>query len=212
MKIRQKPVEKVWEDFKELVKPTKEQLLQFEQYAGYLLECNKLFNLTAITDLSGVARQHFQDSLALSQFFDLNSVKTIADIGTGGGFPGIPLKIIFPHLHVILIEVTRKKREFLADVIKILELDNITICDLDWRTFLRKTEYPIDLFVTRAALDDMELIRMFRPACFYKDKTIAYWAAKDWQPTPKAAQFVSRTESYKLAHKERKLVFFKAVK
>lgn len=207
MKIRQKPAEKVWAEFQESVKLTKEQLTQFQRYAAYLLECNEFFNITAHTELSGVVRQHFQDSLALADFIDLTTVSSVADIGTGGGFPGIPLKIMFPHLNVVLLEVNKKKQGFLADVIKILGLTNIEICDVDWRTFLRTTDYKIDLFVTRAALEDLELIRVFKPACPYNTATLAYWASKDWEPHPKVQPFIRRSESYKLGHKERKLIF-----
>jgi len=210
MKIRQKPAEKVWADFQEQSKLSNEQLQKFQQYAAYLLECNQFFNITAINELSGVVRQHFQDSLAIQDFIDMNSIKTIADIGTGGGFPGIPLKIMYPHLNVILLEVTKKKQEFLADVIKILELENVTIYGLDWRTFLRNTDYKPDLFVSRAALADLELIRMFRPACMYNKVPLVYWASKEWEPHKKTQPFVQRIESYKLAHKERRLVFMGA--
>jgi 16S rRNA (guanine527-N7)-methyltransferase len=207
MKIKQKPPEKVWADFQEQAHLTKEQLVQFQRYAAYLLECNQLFNITAITDLSGVVRQHFQDSLALTSFIDMTSVKSIIDIGTGGGFPGLPLKIMFPHLKVVLIEVTKKKQDFLADVIKILGLQDVEICGLDWRTFLRNTHYNVDLFVTRAALDDLELIRVFKPACPYNKATLAYWASKEWEPHTKVQPFIRRTESYRLGHKDRQLIF-----
>ena len=70
---------------------------------------------------------------------DLNKVKVIVDVGSGAGFPGIPLKILFPHLGIILIEVNKKKQRFLQTVIRILELKDIEVCGLDWRTFLRKT-------------------------------------------------------------------------
>jgi 16S rRNA (guanine527-N7)-methyltransferase len=207
MKLRQKPPEKVWAEFQETVKPTKVQLAQFQEYASYLMECNQLFNITAINELSGVVRQHFLDSLALADFLDLSQVKTIADIGTGGGFPALPLKIMYPHLKIVLIEVTKKKQEFLADVVRILKLTDVTICGLDWRTFLRNFEEDIDVFVTRAAIDDLELSRMFRPACPYNKATLVYWASKDWEPHPKVAPLISRIESYKLANKDRRLVF-----
>lgn len=207
MKIRQKPAEKVWEDFQENEKLTPEQLEKFQKYAAYLLECNELFNLTAITDLSGVVRQHFQDSLALAKAIDINSIKSLADIGTGGGFPAIPLKIMYPHLNILLLEVTRKKQEFLADVAKILELENVTICGLDWRTFLRTTSFDVDTFVTRAALNDLELSRLFKPGCVYKNADLIYWASKDWEPHPKIQPSIARIEHYKLGQKERRLVF-----
>ena len=210
MTLKQRPLEKAWEELIAIVKPTDAQREQFEKYATYLLERNEDFNLTAINDVPGVLRQHFEDSAALANFMDLSKVTTIADVGTGAGFPGIPLKILFPHIRVILIEVTHKKREFLFDVIELLKLENIEVCDLDWRTFLRNTEDAIDLFVTRAALDDQELMRMFKPACTYKGSTLVYWASKDWQAHPKTAPFVERIESYRLGHKDRRLVFMKA--
>ncbi len=207
MKIREKPSDKVWAEFKQEAELTDEQLVKFQKYAAYLLECNQLFNLTAITDLSGVVRQHFLDSLALAKFVDMKSVKTIADIGTGAGFPAIPLKIMHPHLKLILIEVTKKKQEFLADIIRLLNLEDVMICDLDWRTFLRTTNFDLDLFVTRAALDDLELSRAFKPACPYNNKTIVYWVTKIWEPNPKTAHLVSKLEHYKLGNKERQLAF-----
>jgi 16S rRNA (guanine527-N7)-methyltransferase len=207
MKVRLKPEEKVWSDFQELEKLTDQQVELFKMYERYLSKCNEEFNLTAIKDLSGIVRQHFQDSLALSKFVDLSTIKTICDIGTGAGFPAIPLKILFPHLRVILIEVTKKKVQFLTDLVNLLELSNVEVCELDWRTFLRKTEFEIDLFVTRAAIDELELARAFKPACFYNKSTIVYWATQEWESHPKVHNLVKRTESYKLGHKHRKLVF-----
>jgi 16S rRNA (guanine527-N7)-methyltransferase len=207
MKVRLKPEEKVWADFQELEKLTDQQVELFKMYERYLSKCNEEFNLTAIKDLSGIVRQHFQDSLALAKFVDLSKIKTICDIGTGAGFPAIPLKILFPHLRVILIEVTKKKVQFLTDLVNLLELSNVEVCELDWRTFLRKTEFEIDLFVTRAAIDELELSRAFKPACFYNKSTIVYWATQEWEAHPKAQDLVKRTEPYKLGHKHRKLVF-----
>jgi 16S rRNA (guanine527-N7)-methyltransferase len=209
MKIRQKPPEKVWAEFEEHAQLTKEQLAQFQKYAAYLLECNQFFNITAIHELSGVVRQHFQDSVELSRFVDMSQVKTIVDVGTGGGFPGVPLKIMFPHLKVILIEVTKKKQEFLQDVIKILGLTDVEVCGMDWRTFLRNTNYDADMFVSRAALADLELSRMFKPACPYNKATLVYWASKDWEAHAKVEPLIFRTESYKLGSKERRLIFMR---
>ena len=207
MKIRVKPEEKVWADFQEQEKLTEQQVELFKMYERYLSKCNAEFNLTAIKELSGIVRQHFQDSLSLAKFVDLNKVKTICDIGTGAGFPAIPLKIVFPHLKMILIEVTKKKVQFLTDLINLLELKDVEVCELDWRTFLRKTEFEIDLFVTRAAIDELELYRAFKPACFYNKSTIVYWAAQEWECHPKAKNLVRNVENYKLGNKHRKLVF-----
>jgi len=209
MKVKQKPAEKVWADFQSSEQLTDRQLEQFQKYQAFLHARNKEFNLTAITDLSGVVRQHFVDSLALRKFVDLNSLKCIADIGSGAGFPGIPLKIMFPHLKVILLEVTKKKQQFLDEVITLLGLENIFICDIDWRNFVRTTEDEIDLFVTRAAIADEEICRAFRPACWYRNSTIVYWASELWEPAKKSTPFVHHIERYALGNKKRLLVFFK---
>jgi 16S rRNA (guanine(527)-N(7))-methyltransferase RsmG len=204
---KQKPVEKIWSDFQEEEKLSERQLEQFQKYATHLMQRNQEFNLTAITELTGVVRQHFHDSLALRKFVDLSVIKKLCDIGTGAGFPAIPLKILYPHLNILLIEVTQKKQLFLREVIALLELENVDIYELDWRTFVRTTELDVDLFVTRAALDEAELSRAFRSNCVYKDVPIVYWVATDWQPEPKFADLVTRIESYKLGHKQRKLAF-----
>ena len=208
MKIQQKPGDRFWVEMKGMYQPNDEQMVQFERYAACLLECNQQFNLTGVKDLSGVVRSHFEDSLALVKFIDLKTVSMIADIGSGAGFPGLPLKIMFPHLKVLLIEVTRKKRDFLADVVKMLDLSDVEISDLDWRTFVRKTDYPIDMFVTRAALDDLELSRMFQPACVYNAATLVYWASKDWEQHKKTVALINRVETYTIGSRERKLAFF----
>jgi len=207
MKLRQKPEEKIWIDFQKESGLTDEQIEKFQAYASLLLQRNEEFNLTAIRDLSGVVRQHFQDSLAVRDFVDLKTISTIADVGSGPGFPGLPLKIVFPHLKVILLEVTKKKQQFLTEVIDLLGLENVEICDLDWRTFLRTTSDGVDLFVTRAALDEVELSRAFRTSCPYNTSTIVYWVAEGWEPSPKVADLVQKIETYKLGKKTRRLAF-----
>lgn len=208
MKLRVKPEEKVWSDFQEAEKLSDEQLVKFKEFERFLSQRNEEFNLTAIKELSGIVRNHFQDSIIARKFIDFSKVNCICDVGTGAGFPAIPLKIMFPHLKVILIEVTKKKIQYLTELISLLELSDVEICDLDWRTFIRKTEYSIDYFVTRAAIDEVELIRALKPACVYKNATIVYWASQEWQSHTKAEPFIKRMEEYKLGSKHRKLVLF----
>lgn len=206
-KIKEKPEEKVWLDFAQELDLTQEKLENFQKYALLLKEWNEKFNLTAITNLAGIVRQHFLDSIVLKDFVNLNDVKSLVDIGSGAGFPAVPVKILFPHLKVYLIEVNQKKQKFLKFLIDSLKLENIEIIDLDWRTFLRKTDLAVDFFVTKAALSELELIRMFRPACFYKNSKLVYWASDNWECHPKAKDYVLDVKSYKLGKKERKLVF-----
>lgn len=197
----------VWNQFKDAEQLTDEQLAQFQQLETYLSGQNELFNLTAINELTGIVRNHFQDSMIARKFVDFSKISSICDIGTGPGFPGLPLKIMFPHLKVVLIEVTHKKQQFLRDVVDLLGLTDVEICGDDWRTFVRTSKCPIDLFVTRAAIDELELVRMFRPACMYRTAPLMYWASELWEAHPRAASFVRRTEAYKVGTKARKFVF-----
>ncbi len=210
MKVKQKPAERIWEDFQKECNLSERKLAQFQRYEELLSQRNKEFNLTAIHDLSGIVRQHFIDSLALKNFTDLTTVKMICDIGSGAGFPALPLKIMYPHLQVILIEVTKKKQLFLREVIEQLSLSDIEIYEHDWRTFLRTTESNVDLFLTRAAIDELELIKAFRPACFYKKTSLVYWVTDQWQPHKKVVELnlLRKLAPYKLGHKNRQLVFF----
>lgn len=197
-----------WHAFIKDFELTAPQQKQFARYFELLSEYNELFNLTAIVEPAEIVAYHFQDSVALSKFVDLNNISMIADVGSGAGFPGIPLKILFPHLDVILIEVTKKKIDFLELVCAQLDLDNILPMDIDWRTFLRKTDEPIDLFVSRASLHPDELVRMFRANCPYRDKKVVYWASKEWQLSAVEQPFFEKEVTYKVANKERRLVFF----
>jgi 16S rRNA (guanine527-N7)-methyltransferase len=192
---------------------TAEQAIKFERYLGLLIEWNKKFNLTAITDPDAIITHHFDDSLALAQHIDFNTINCTADIGTGAGFPGIPLKILFPHLTTVLIEVNNKKRTFLAHIIKELALDNVILYPLDWRTFLRATNYPIDYFFARASLQPEELVRIFKPTSPYKEATLVYWASQHWVSNKPEAPFIKTEIPYTLnATTQRKFIFFKQKK
>lgn len=105
--------------------PTDVQLQQLEKYYEMLIEYNKKMNLTAITDKEDVYLKHFYDSLTLNKVVDLKKIKTLCDVGTGAGFPGIVLKIIFPDIKITLIDSLQKRVNYLNTIIKELELNNI---------------------------------------------------------------------------------------
>lgn len=101
------------------------QVAQFIKYYELLVSWNEKMNLTAITDWQEVLLKHFADSIISSTIVDYTSYDSLVDVGTGAGFPGIPLKILYPHLNVTLIDALNKRIQFLKCVIAELELDGI---------------------------------------------------------------------------------------
>ena len=104
---------------------TELQLKQLERYYELLVEYNKVMNLTGITIKEEVYLKHFYDSLTIAKVIDLNNYETLCDVGTGAGFPGLVLKIIYPNLKVTLLDSLNKRLNFLNVVIKELNLKDI---------------------------------------------------------------------------------------
>lgn len=101
------------------------QIEKLLKYYEMLIEKNKVMNLTAITEFDEVVEKHFIDSLSIVRVIDMEKVHSIIDIGTGAGFPGIPVKIMFPHIKVTLVDSLNKRVNFLNEVIENLELSDI---------------------------------------------------------------------------------------
>ena len=131
---------------------TETQKQQFNKYYELLTEWNKVMNLTGITEYDEVNEKHFVDSLAIVKAVDMNGVSSVIDIGTGAGFPGIPLKIAFPQLHVVLLDSLNKRIKFLDAVIEELGLEDIITLHGRAEDYARKEEYreKFDLCVSRA--------------------------------------------------------------
>lgn len=127
------------------------QIQQFIDYYELLVEKNNIMNLTAITEFKEVVQKHFIDSLSLVRVLSLKNEK-ILDLGTGAGFPGIPLKIVFPEVNVLLLDSLNKRLIFLNEVIEKLKLDKITTLHGRAEDFGRDALYreQFDLCVSRA--------------------------------------------------------------
>lgn len=106
--------------------PTEKQLEELEKYYKLLVEWNNKINLTRIIEKEDVYLKHFYDSLTIVKVVNLNEEESLLDFGTGAGFPGMVLKIMFPNLRVTLVDSLQKRINFLDIVIKELELKDIT--------------------------------------------------------------------------------------
>ena len=107
------------------IKPTEKQLKQLENFYELLIEWNQKINLTRITEKNEVYLKHFYDSLTIVKAINLNKIDSLCDIGTGAGFPGIVLKIMFPNLRITLIDSLQKRINYLNEIIKELDLKDI---------------------------------------------------------------------------------------
>ncbi len=135
---------------------SQEQKRQFVTYYEYLIEKNKVMNLTAITEYEEVIVKHFLDSLSIVKAgcFEQNALngKSVIDIGTGAGFPGIPLKIAFPQLKITLLDSLNKRVNFLNEVIEILGLSKVEAVHGRAEDYAKQREYRecFDFCVSRA--------------------------------------------------------------
>ena len=133
---------------------TELQIEQFKKYYELLVEYNKVMNLTGITDLEGVYLKHFYDSLTLVKAYDFNKELSLLDVGSGAGFPSIPLKIAYPNIKVTIIDGLNKRLEFLKVVIKELKLEDVTLIHTRAEDYDKREYFDI---VTSRALADINI-------------------------------------------------------
>lgn len=207
-----KEANQIWVEFVHKEGLTTHQASQFEQYLLMLREWNDKINLTRIVDIPDIISFHFQDSMRIADSVDFTALRGVCDVGSGGGFPGIPLKILYPQVPFFLLEVNSKKVAFLQEVISTLGLTDCTVNSLDWRTFLRQTDYTIDLCMARASLQLDQLVKMFKPSCAYKDAQLIYWASKHWQPGSDEKPYLHKRVTYHVGGQQRVYAFFSAQK
>lgn len=128
---------------------TEQKLNQLDKYYHILVEENQKYNLTAITQEQDVYLKHFYDSLTLTKIIDLKS-QYLLDIGTGAGFPGLVLKIVFPELKIDLLDSTNKKCVFLKHVIDTLALKNINVINARAEEYAKDNKEIYDIVTSRA--------------------------------------------------------------
>ena len=134
------------------IKITDVQCDKLYRFYEMVIEKNKVMNLTAITDYEEFVIKHFVDSLMIAKVMDLTMPMTVLDIGTGAGFPGVPIKIVYPETKVLLLDSLNKRLNFLNEVIAELGLKDITTIHSRAEELQAKGEYRenFDLCVSRA--------------------------------------------------------------
>ena len=146
---------------------TDEQTAQLARYQALLHEWNQRINLTAITDPEEVRVRHFLDSLTVASVTGDLSGQRLIDIGTGAGFPGLPLKIVYPQMALTLVESVTKKTRFLQEVVQALGLDEVRVLDARAETLGQQPSYRerYDWAVARAVADLRVLAEYLLPFC-----------------------------------------------
>jgi 16S rRNA (guanine527-N7)-methyltransferase len=126
------------------------QLEQFDIYFKFLVEYNEVVNLTAITDEEEVYIKHFYDSILLSKVIDLNSIKSLCDVGAGAGFPSIPLKILYPELNVTIVDGLDKRIKFLTLLCQKLDIKGVNLVHGRAEDYAKTHRESFDIVTARA--------------------------------------------------------------
>lgn len=155
---------------------SEEQYKQYVTYYEMVVEKNKVMNLTGITEFNEFIDKHFIDSLSIVKAVDMEKIQSVIDVGTGAGFPGIPLKIAFPHLKITLLDSLNKRINFLNEVVEKLGLENVETCHGRAEDFGHRKEYreQYDLCTSRAVANLATLSEYCLPFVKVGGKFISY--------------------------------------
>lgn len=157
-----------------------EQAQQLLRFYELMIEKNKVMNLTSITDFQEVVEKHFMDSLMVNHVVGFSGSESVIDVGTGAGFPGIPLKIIFPDLELVLMDSVNKRLKFVDEVIQELELKKIKTVHARAEDMANQKEYreKFDYCLSRAVANLATLAELCLPFVKIGGKFISYKAGE----------------------------------
>lgn len=192
--LKQYPLDSFLKDLNELnISLNEKQLMQFMLYYELLIEWNQVMNLTAITNFDEVLKKHFIDSLSLIKAYDVTKSVAVIDIGTGAGFPGIPLKIAFPNLNITLLDSLNKRVNFLQAVINELSLEEIYAVHGRAEDYVKKEKLreQFDLCVSRAVANLSTLSEYCIPYVKVGGLFISYKSEKIMEEKAAAAHAIS---------------------
>ena len=200
-------IDRFIEELKKInIELTEEQLDKFKKYASFLLEYNKTTNLTAIRDMEGVYLKHFYDSLLVfnSDSIGYSNINSLIDIGTGAGFPGVVIKIMYPNINVTLLDSNNKKTKFLEELVKILELDGVTIVNDRAENYVKNHRQEFDITIARAVSE----LRIIAELCLPLTKIDGYFIALKGnyvEEIKSASDAIKKLNSEIISIKEKKL-------
>ena len=146
----------------------------FNKYYELLVEENSKYNLTNITEKNDVFEKHYNDSIYMNKIIDLNTVESLCDIGSGAGFPALPLKIAYPHLKITIIEPTLKRVNFMKMVCDMLDLKDVTIINGRAEDIIKDYRECFDVVTARAVANLQMLLELTVPYAKINGYVISY--------------------------------------
>lgn len=171
--------------------PTDDQVSKIREYVALLLRWNRSIGLTSINDPVEIVARHFGESMYASKLLPVENCR-LADVGTGAGFPGLPLKIAYPSIQLVLIESNKKKCAFLSEVVRALELNDVEVCAERFEQ-IRPETVLANIITSRAVGEFKQLLRWSSGALVRRGHVMLWVGAEDstriagvagwtWQP------------------------------